>query len=336
MPRVIFGSSALGNLYGVVPDESKRAIVNGWMEHQRRPVFIDSAGKYGAGLALETLGRLLHDSGVEPDDVVISNKLGWRRVPLTTDEPTFEPGAWFGLEHDATQAIDGEGILECWKQGNELLGGYRADLLSVHDPDDYIAAGKDEADAQRRYDDVVDAYRALVELRERGQARSIGIGAKDWRIAQRLLADDIQLDWVMIANVFTVMTHPPEVLALLDDLRQRNIAIINAGVFNAGFLTGGRYFDYVEVDRASRPGLFDWREQFNALCERFGVTPAHACCQFAFTPPGVASIALNTSRPGRIPENLRIAEEPMPTGFWAAMKAEGLLSADYPHAGDDA
>ena len=50
----------------------------------------DSAGKYGAGLALEVLGKALEELGVPPEKVLISNKLAWKRVPLTTPEPTFE------------------------------------------------------------------------------------------------------------------------------------------------------------------------------------------------------------------------------------------------------
>ena len=72
-------------------------------EHLPKPVVIDSAGKYGAGLALEVMGQCMRDLGIPPHDVIISNKLAWLRAPLTTPEPTFEPGAWFGLEHDAVQ-----------------------------------------------------------------------------------------------------------------------------------------------------------------------------------------------------------------------------------------
>jgi hypothetical protein len=43
--------------------------------------------------------------GVEPDKVLISNKLAWKRVPLTTPEPTFEPGVWVNLKNDAVQDI---------------------------------------------------------------------------------------------------------------------------------------------------------------------------------------------------------------------------------------
>ena len=89
VPQVIYGTSYLGNLYRELPYEEKRELMKRWFECTEKPVVIDTAGKYGAGLALEVIGKGLARLGISPCDVVISNKLGWYRVPLKTDEPTF-------------------------------------------------------------------------------------------------------------------------------------------------------------------------------------------------------------------------------------------------------
>ncbi len=125
LPPLVFGATSLGNLFRAVSDAEKSDIVRAWFEHGLSPVVIDSAGKYGAGLSLEVIGRELAALGIQPDQVVISNKLAWRRVPLTTPEPTFEPGAWVDIQHDALQDISYQGIRRCWQEGNLLLGGYR-------------------------------------------------------------------------------------------------------------------------------------------------------------------------------------------------------------------
>src|SRR5690606_40256617 len=78
--------------------------------HTEPLTFFDSAGKYGAGLSLESLGKCLAQLGTDPSKVIISNKLGWYRVPLETAEPTFEPGVWKGLNYDAVQRISYDGI----------------------------------------------------------------------------------------------------------------------------------------------------------------------------------------------------------------------------------
>ena len=140
----------------------------------------DSAGKYGAGLSLEVLGKALEELGVPTDKVLISNKLAWKRVPLTTLEPTFE-ACWVNLKNDAVQDISYQGILDCFENGNELLGKYSATLGSVHDPDEYLNAATDDADLEKRRENVLGAYKALSELREAGKLASIGVGAKDVR-----------------------------------------------------------------------------------------------------------------------------------------------------------
>jgi D-threo-aldose 1-dehydrogenase len=333
IPPVIYGTSCLGNLYKAIPFETKKRIVGEFFRHTPSPVALDSAGKYGAGLSLESIGRSLRELKVSPRDVVISNKLGWYRVPLKGSEPTFEPGAWMGLEHDAEQRIDGEGILECWRQGCELLGApYVPQMVSVHDPDEYLAKVSSDADAAARWRGVVDAYASLQRLRAAGETAAVGVGAKDWTVVRRI-ADAVDLDWVMFACSLTIMQHPKELLEFIESLRRRGVGIINSAVFHAGFLTGGEYFDYRKLDpsRSEDRVLFVWRERFAALCRTFEVKPAAACVRFALSPPGVAAVALNTSNPERVRENYDLATVRIPSAFWSAMKEERLIDRNYPH-----
>src|ERR1043165_3139000 len=199
VPPVIFGTSCLGNLYEVVADETKTAIVSEIIRRSPSPFVLDSAGKYGAGLALEVVGNSLRKLGVPASQVIISNKLGWYRVPLRGPEPTFERGVWAGIQHDAESRISYDGILKCYEQGNALLGGNcTAQLVSVHDPDEFLAAAKSPAERRRRFDDVLGAYRALFELKRGGQVTAVGIGSKDWRVI-REIAQRVPLDLVMFA-----------------------------------------------------------------------------------------------------------------------------------------
>ncbi|MEM9079482.1 MAG: aldo/keto reductase [Verrucomicrobiota bacterium] len=327
-PRIIYGSSALGNLYEVVPDETKLEIARNWIRYQPKPL-IDSAGKYGAGLSLESIGRCLKELNVPPEEVLISNKLGWKRVPLTVSEPTFEEGVWKGLEHDAVQSIGFDGILECYEQGNELLGDYHAKVLSVHDPDEYLAEAQTAEEESERYEDILEGYKALVELREKGQALGVGVGSKDWKVIQRLFDDGVPLDWVMFANCFTLYSHPEDVIDFMLKLGEAGVAIVNSAVFNAGFLLGGKWFDYEEVKPESHPELFEWRARFLGICEQYSVKPALACCEFGLSVPGIQSLALNTTRASRVEQNVAMVHEKAPEAFWRAMKDEELLEADY-------
>jgi len=329
LPKIIFGSSALGNLYEWVSYEKKLAIVENWIRHQSSLTVIDSAGKYGAGLSLESIGKCLKALGVSPERVLISNKLGWKRVPLTTPEPTFDHGLWIGIENDVLECMGYDGIYECYEQGNEILDDYEAKLLSVHDPDEFIARAKTPDEAEQSYQAVLDGYRALAELRESGKALGIGIGSKDWRLIKRLFDDGVPFDWVMFANCCTLYSHPEDLREYMEQLRQAGVAMINSAVFNAGFLIGGKWFDYRQVTREEKPELFDWRDRFFRICDEYGISPALACCQFALNVPGVVSLALNTSRPERVGDNVGFANNVVPESFWRALKENELLEADY-------
>ena len=335
IPPIIHGTSCLGNLYKALSDKTKLDILAQIFNYGDGPVVLDTAGKYGAGLALEVIGHGVRELAVPPEKLLVSNKLGWCRTALRTAEPTFEPGVWADLKYDAVQKISYDGILECWEQGNALLGGdFSPQIVSVHDPDEYLALAGSKPEEQRLFTDIVEAYRALVELKEQGVTQAVGVGAKDWRTIRKI-AGEIDLDWVMLAISYTVFSHPPELLEFVDELKEKGISVINSAVFHSGFLTGGQFFDYrvLDVQKEQDKPYFLWREKFFALCQQFDFLPADVCVQFGMSHPGVVSIALNTSKPSRVAENVRSATAVIPEDFWIGMKDEGLIDKQYPYVG---
>ncbi len=328
LPKIIFGTSALGNLYTEQPDAVKEQIVSECFNHSDGPVVFDSAGKYGAGLALEELGRILAKLNIHPDQVIISNKLGWLRTPLTTAEPTFEPGVWQNLKYDAIQRISYNGILDCFEQGNQLLGNYKPGFVSVHDPDEYLAKANNALEYYHLLDEIVDAYRALAKLKNEGKVQAIGIGAKDWKVIKTLYSQ-VSFDWVMFANSMTIMNHPEELIDFMVKLRDNGVTIINSAVFQAGFLIGGEFYDYrkIEPDTHENKQKFEWRNRFHRLCDKHSITPMLACVNFALNAPGVSSVSLNTSKPGHVATNIASVNNPVPAAFYDEMKKEGLIKS---------
>ncbi len=331
--KIVYGTSYLGNLYKELNEEEKLALMQEWFKVSRKYVTIDSAGKYGAGLALETIGKGLEKLGVEPQQITISNKLGWFRIPLNTKEPTFEPGAWVNLKYDAVQKISYNGILECWKQGCELLGKkYKAQLVSVHDPDEYLLVAENENERKRRWLDVLDAYIALFELKQKGEVKAVGIGSKDW-ITIQMLYQEVKFDWVMFANKFTIYHHPKEIIEFMTQLQKDGVGIINSAVFNAGFLTGGDYFDYryIEKDNPENKPLFAWRERFHSICKEFEIPPGDACLNFGISAPQISAVALNPGKVSRMKRNVEIVEKEFPKEFWDALKESEIIDSQYPY-----
>ena len=326
VPPIVFGATSLGNLFRRVEPEEKARIVEQWVAQISAPIVIDSAGKYGAGMSLEVIGKELQRLNVAPTDVIISNKLGWRRVPMGSDGPTFEPGAWFDLEYDAVQDISHDGIVRCWEQGNQLLSPYRASLVTVHDPDEYLAAAIDAADYKRRMKDIVGAYRALEQLRDAGEVVAVGIGAKDWQSIQ-LLSRECRFDWVMFANSYTIYSHPPALSEFMNQLAAEKVGVINSALFHGGFLVGGDFFDYKKIDPSHDEDArkLEWRERFWKICADFDVTPMDAACSFGRSHPAVHAIAISSSRADRVASHVACANKQMPAEFWDTMQASGLI-----------
>lgn len=330
LPKIVFGTSSLGNLFVELSEAVKREIVAECVNHSPGKVVFDSAGKYGAGLALEALGRSLSDIQVNPERVVISNKLGWFRTELKTPEPTFEKGVWVGIKHDAVQMISYDGMMKCFEQGNELLGGWISEMISVHDPDEYLAAAASPDEEAKRYNDILEAYKALADLKASGRAKSVGIGAKDWKTIVRI-AKDVKLDWIMVANSMTIKSHPTELLEFMADMKKKGVPIINSAVFHSGYLIGGNHYDYKLVDE-NFPGhkeLLKWREEFFATCKEFNITPAVACVAYALNVPGVESVALSTTNPLRVKDNINMAYTVIPKDFWTKMVERGLIDSSF-------
>lgn len=332
IPSIIFGTSALGNLYKPLDANTKLNIVRESLQSVDGPVVFDTAGKYGAGLALEELGRAFDDLHVDPDKVIISNKLGWLRTELLSDEPTFEKGVWKELNFDARQEISAKGIIRCHEQGKVLLGEkYHPRMLSVHDPDEYLAkAGTYMELRTNLISDILEAYQALFEIRKKDGSIAVGIGAKDWKII-REITDIINLDWVMFANSLTLFNHPLELVKFMSELSSRGVSIINSAVFNAGFLIGGNYFDYRPLDDKNNEDRkkIIWREEFFKTCKQYSVNPSHACIRFAMSHPAVSAIALNTSNPEHVKRNVEEVENEITPGFFTAMKEKSLIDKDY-------
>lgn len=334
LPKVVMGTTPLGNLYKAPSHQEKLSIVKAYIDACPNVPMFDSAGKYGAGLALEELGICLNELGISPNEVLISNKLAWVRKPLTTPEPTFEPGVWHDLKYDAEQKISYQGILDCYENGNELLGNYNSQFASVHDPDEYLDAAINEDDYKKRYDDILEAYRALQDLKLKGIVKGIGIGAKNWRSIEKV-SKDVKLDWVMIANSYTIYNHPKELVAFVEQLHQNNVAIINSAVFHGGFLMGSDYFNYTQLhrDNPNHKKYYDWRDRFFELCKSENIEPSVAAIQFGLQVPGIKSIALSSTNPQRVQKNIEMANTTIPSSFWKLMKEHGLIDMAYPHVG---
>lgn len=317
VPPLMFSTAALGNVHRVIAEQTKFEICGQWFQHVAPPLFLDASTDYGGGLALEVLRRALGRFDIDREEVVVNLRLSVRN-DHTEDLPELV-----------------ELFLRQWHYAGRLLGdSYLPSLVSI----DYAKVHSSEAGSppqrNKRLTDILKAQEALRELKSRGELRGIGLVVNDWRLAEQILSQ-AEFDWLMLVGGFTIMRHPPELLDFLRSLSARQIPMVVTSVFHCGFLVGGNICDgrVVHPDDSDDRLLFTWRKAFAALCHGHGVSPAHACIQFALSAPGVVSVAVDTSHPDRIAENAAASCTPIPPSFWQSMREEGLLSEEYPYLG---
>jgi D-threo-aldose 1-dehydrogenase len=204
-------------------------------------------------------------------------------------------------------------VSETWERCCRLLSdAYRPKLLALEGTDQH-------------------AWQAALDLKSSGRVRGVGIVAS-CGAAELKTSAAANPDWVTLACGPTVMQHGPELLATLAGLQKEQIPVISAGVFEGGFLVGRNQLDGRPLrpeDNADR-SVLAWRKAFVALCDGHGISPAHACIQFALALPGIVAVRVESSYADRIAEDSHAAVTPVPENFWASLREEGLLSVDMP------
>ncbi|SDZ17787.1 D-threo-aldose 1-dehydrogenase [Amycolatopsis xylanica] len=308
--RLGLGCAQLGNLYHAISDDTARATVaTAWDAGIR---YFDTAPHYGLGLSERRLGAAL--SAYPRDEFVLSTKVGRVLEPdpdgvSQRDTQGFDVPASFRRRWDFSR----DGVLRSLEDSLTRMGLDRVDIAYIHDPDDHFAEA------------MAGAVPALVELREQGVVRAIGVGMNQ----AEMLAEFIRradLDAVMVAGRYSLLNQPA-----LDELLplcvERKVAVMAAGVFNGGILathTPGAKYDYADAP----PELVARAERIAAVCEKHGVELPDAAIALPSAHPAVASVVVGAHSPDQVTVNVSRARKPVPAALWSELIGAGLLRAD--------
>ena len=292
--RIGFGSAPIGDLYGLVPEETAletiRAALDGGV------TLIDTAPAYSLGLCESRIGMAL--SGVPRERFVLESKVG----RIMTER---------GLRFDLTR----DGLERSLDQSLTRLGVTHLDIVLLHDPDDL------EPEACET------ALPTLLGWRERGLVRAVGVGMNQWQMPLRFL-EHFDLDVVMVAGRYTLLEQGG--LALLDTCQFRDVAVFAAGVFNTGILASGAKTD-AKFNYADAPTDVLVRvARLEAICARHGVSLAAAAIQFVLAHTAVKSAVLGASHPDEVRANLESSRMSISPEFWGELSACELLPEHVP------
>ena len=293
LPRHGLGCAPIGNLYRTVTESDALATVRrAWDTGMR---LFDTAPLYGTGVSERRLGRAL--CGLRRTDVVLSTKVGRRIV---------------GGKHKtrAIRDLSYDGVFRSLDESLVRLNVDRVDIVHVHDPTDV-----DEA--------IRGALRALVQLREEGVIRAVGVGMNTVAELCRF-ARETDLDCILMAGRYTLLDQTAAT-NLLPLCASRGIRVIAGGVYNSGLLADlrpGAPYNY----RPAPDHVLKRAYRIRDMCLAHGVPLTAAAVNFPFSHPAVASVIVGARTAQEVEENVAAMAQPIPDKLWSDLRASGLLT----------
>ncbi|MFD7312123.1 aldo/keto reductase [Promicromonospora sp. NPDC059942] len=298
------GCAPIGNLFTPVAADAAEATVGRALERGVR--FFDTAPHYGEGVSELRLGAAL--SGVDRDSVVLATKVG--RTIVDADGAPVPTG---GTGVNTVGDLSRDGVLRSLEGSLARLGTDRVDLLYLHDPADVDAA-------------LRGALPALLELRDQGVVRAVGVGMGHNAPVARLVREAADaLDVVMPAGRVTLLDRSAEA-DLLPAARARGVGVIAAGVYNSGVLAdpvAAPYFDY----HPATPEQVDGALRMAAVCAAAGLPLAAVAARYPLRVTGVEAVVVGARTPAEVDVFADAAAADLPDDLWAALDAARSAAA---------
>ena len=184
--------------------------------------YFDTAPLYGSGRSEVRYGHVLRD--LPRDTFALSTKVSRRLVPERPDD--LEPYSADEIpEYRCEFDFTGDGIEQTLGSSLERLQLAAVDILYLHDSD-FVGQHSD--------DEFAHGLETLVELRERGVVKAIGMGMNQWELTARMV-ERFDLDLILLAGRYSLLDHSalPEFMPLC---LERGVKLAIGGPYNSGIL----------------------------------------------------------------------------------------------------
>lgn len=308
-----FGAASIGNLYRQTSEEEAASAVQAAWDCGIR--YFDVAPHYGLGLAERRLGAALAHHSRE--EYVLSTKVG--RLLRPNPHPAGKDPEGFDVPDDLTRIRDysREGVLRSIEESLERLGTDRIDIVYIHDPDEHW----DEA--------LEGAVPALSALRDQGVIGAYGAGMNQAEMLCRFVTET-DVDVVMLAGRYTLLEQGAS-SELIPACIQREVGIVDVGVFNSGLLSRerpapGTTYDY----QTAPPAVLARAERLADICEAHGTSLPAAAIAFPLQSPAVVNVTLGMRTREHVKRNADLAAQAVPASLWDDLRAEGLIPSPAP------
>src|SRR2546426_466271 len=287
---ICIGSAPLGSMPETfayeVPEERALATIRAFFADSLN--FLDTAASYGDGESERRIGIVLGELGGLPPGFVLATKA----------DRDMQTGIFTGAQMQRSV-----------ERSLRLLGLEQLQLVYLHDPE-HISF--EEAMQPGGPVEVLQQYK------EEGLIAHLGVAGGPIDLMIRFVETDL-FEAAISHNRFTLLNREAE--PFWDVCARRGVATVNAAPYGSGILAKGpgAYPRYM-YGQAS-PTLLQRARQMQEACERHGLPLAAAALQFSLRDARVTSTIVGVTRPERITETLKLAQQPIPDELWAELDA---------------
>lgn len=319
-----FGGATMGDGREVVPEAQAEATLEAALASGIR--YFDTSPWYGNGKSEHRFGHVLRTK--PRDSFVISTKVG--RVhfrpqdPVGYRHPRWVGGLPFDLRFDYTR----DGILKSYEMSLARLGINTVDALLIHDLDPRHQQSEEGVARGLEALDNGGGYRALAELKSRGEIKAIGAGVNHFGMIPRFV-ERFDIDFFLIAMPYTLLEQE----ALDGELQlcqSKGISVVIGAPFASGILARGAVPGALYRYAPAEPEVLAKAQRIEAACRRYDVPLAAAALQFPFGHPSVAAIIPGPITADEARQNVALMGTPIPGQLWEDLKREGLIRQDAP------
>lgn len=305
-----FGCAGAGNLFRPVSYEN---ICGAVLKASELGVqYFDTAPHYGAGLSERRLGLALGETLHQ--DIFLSTKVGRLLHPDCKVDQKEADGFVGASPFDREYNYTYDGVMRSFEDSLQRLGVSHIDMLLMHDIGELTHKEQHTMYFQQAIDG---GFKAMMELREQGLVRNIGLGVNEWQICDQAMNHG-QFDCFMVANCFTLLnndiTH-----TFTDKCNSNNVSLIAAAPFNSGILAKGSkdlgHYFYGDAPK----DIVDKVIAIEAICEQYNVSLQAAAIQYALRYDCVKSVLIGMTSEERVEQNIAWYEESIPEEFWQAL-----------------
>jgi D-threo-aldose 1-dehydrogenase len=316
------GGASLGDMRESLPEAQAAATIQA--AHAAGIGYFDTSPWYGNGKSELRFGHVLRTK--PRASFVISSKVG-RVHERPADPDSYRHPGWVGgLPFEPRFDYTREGVMKSYEMSLARLGLNRVEALLIHDLDPRHQ--KSEQGVRERFRELDGGgYRALAELKARGEIAAIGAGINLVGMIPRFL-ERYPIDVFLVAMPYTLIEQ--EGLEELEMCRERGIAVVIGAPYASGILARGPRPGALYRYAPAEPELIAKVERIAAVCRRHDVPLAAAALQFPFGHPSVVSVIPGPVTVKEVRVNLASMRRDIPEALWAELKAERLIRSDAP------